>query len=313
MTQRALFPGLEPEERPLGLAPPAPALLALAARLPRGLRLGTSSWSFPGWRGLVWDRQASEQELARTGLAVYARHPLLGAVGVDRSYYQPLPAATYAGWAAAVPDGFRFLVKAWQGLTDPDSPGFLDPGLAAAEVVVPAREGLATRPFVLLFQLPPLDVRELGGAARLIDRLQAVLAGLPPGSCYALEARSRALLGPPLARALRATGVVPCLSAHPSLPPLPEQAERLAEALEAGPLVARWMLHRRHTYQGARERYAPFDRLVDEDPDTRAELSDLAHRALRAGRQVLITVNNKAEGSSPLSVARLAEAIAARS
>jgi hypothetical protein len=27
---------------------------ALAASLPAGVRFGTSSWSFPGWRGLVY-------------------------------------------------------------------------------------------------------------------------------------------------------------------------------------------------------------------------------------------------------------------
>jgi uncharacterized protein YecE (DUF72 family) len=258
----------------------------------------------------VWDRPASEQELARQGLPVYARHPLLRAVGVDRSHYQPLPAAAWAAWAAAVPPGFRFLAKAWERTTTPDSPGFLDPALAAGEVVRPIREGLGARLGALLFQLPPLDLRELGGAGRLIDRLQAFLGALPPGPRYALEVRTRALVGPSLAAALRAVGVVPCLSAHPALPPLPEQAERLAPALEGGPLVMRWMLHRRHSYQGARERYAPFDRLVDEDPETRAWLADLARAALGAGREVLITINNKAEGSSPRSLLRLAEAIA---
>ena len=35
-------------------APPDAALLELAARLPPRLRMGTSSWHFPGWAGLVW-------------------------------------------------------------------------------------------------------------------------------------------------------------------------------------------------------------------------------------------------------------------
>lgn len=309
--QRTLFPGLEePRRGPVGPASVAPEVAALAARLPAGLRLGTSSWSFPGWQGLVYDRPASEQELARTGLAAYAQHPLLRAVGVDRSYYQPLRAATWAAYAAVVPPGFRFLAKAWDRTTDPQGPGFLDPQLATQEVVGPAVEGLGERLGALLFQLPPLDLRALAGPGKLAERIYAFLSALPPGPRYALEVRSRGLVGPALAEALRAAGVSPCLSAHPQVPLLPEQAALLAPAVERGPLVMRWMLHRRHTYQDARERYAPFDRLVDEDPETRADLAGLAGAALRAGREVLITINNKAEGSSPCSLLRLAEAIA---
>ena len=36
-------------------APSDAAQQALAKALPPQLRLGTSSWFFPGWAGLVWD------------------------------------------------------------------------------------------------------------------------------------------------------------------------------------------------------------------------------------------------------------------
>ena len=36
-------------------------LIELALRLPATLRLGTSSWSFPGWAGLVYAERVSEQ------------------------------------------------------------------------------------------------------------------------------------------------------------------------------------------------------------------------------------------------------------
>src|SRR5262245_41971269 len=121
---------------PVGPAPVGAEVAALAARLPAGLRLGTSSWSFPGWQGLVFDRRATTRELAQpTALAAYARHPLLRAVGLDRTYYQPIAAAEYAAYAAATPPGFRFLVKAWEGLVtpwtdDPRAPGGARPNPA---------------------------------------------------------------------------------------------------------------------------------------------------------------------------------------
>ena len=76
MNQRSLFTLPPPE---LAAAPPSPELVELAARLPSALRLGTMSWSFPGWRGLVYGRDVPEGALAGLGLTAYARHPLLRA------------------------------------------------------------------------------------------------------------------------------------------------------------------------------------------------------------------------------------------
>ena len=64
---------------PVGLAPLEESVATTASRLPWDLRLGTSSWSFPGWEGLVWDRSASQRVLARHGLAAGERQG-----GLDR-------------------------------------------------------------------------------------------------------------------------------------------------------------------------------------------------------------------------------------
>ena len=61
------------------------ALRELAAQLPEGLRLGTSSWTCPGWAGLVYRDTQSETQLSRKGLSAYAHHPLLRSVGTG--YY----------------------------------------------------------------------------------------------------------------------------------------------------------------------------------------------------------------------------------
>lgn len=98
--------------------PPDPALLALAGQLPARLRLGTSSWTYPGWAGLVWDGEYADATLSKHGLAAYAQHPLFRAVSIDRSFYRPLTASQYARYAAQVPDDFRFVVKAPSAVCD---------------------------------------------------------------------------------------------------------------------------------------------------------------------------------------------------
>ena len=92
-----------------------------------------------------------------------------------------------------------------------------------------------------------------------------------------------------------------------------ERQEAALKALDGdspGPLVVRWNLHRGFLYQAAKQRYEPFDRLVDQDPQTRQVLARMAARAFRAGQKVWITANNKAEGCAPLSVLELAREIA---
>jgi hypothetical protein len=65
-------------------------------------------------------------------------------------------------------------------------------------------------------------------------------------------------------------------------------------------------------YEEARVRYAPFDKLVDEDVPTRDVLARACLAAGRRGMPAFVTINNKAEGSAPLSAIRLAERIVAR-
>ncbi|HEU4532882.1 MAG TPA: DUF72 domain-containing protein, partial [Polyangiaceae bacterium] len=90
---------------------------ALARRLPPHVRLGTSSWTFAGWQGLVYPPGISSKRMREEGLALYARDPLFTTVGVDRSYYEPLGDADWAEYAAQLPEGFRCVVKAWGELT----------------------------------------------------------------------------------------------------------------------------------------------------------------------------------------------------
>src|ERR1044071_8197502 len=71
------------QEEPVGPAEQPEEVRVLGEQLPPGLHLGTSSWSFPGWKGLVYDREATAARLAREGLVAYSRHPVLRTVGLD--------------------------------------------------------------------------------------------------------------------------------------------------------------------------------------------------------------------------------------
>ncbi len=290
-------------------------LVELARRLPSPVRLGTSSWAFAGWAGVVYERPLPAPVLSRNGLATYARHPLLRTVGLDRTFYAPVPEGEYRRLAEQVPEGFTFLVKAPQRFTAPfnyesrePSAGYLDPAPAGDLFVRPCVDGLGGSAGPLVFQFPPQGRATTREPARFADRLAAFLAGLPRGPLYAVEFRDRELLAPEVMRALGAGGARLCLGVHARMPPVGIQAAA-ATALGGGPLVIRWNLHAGFAYEEAKSRYAPFDRLVDEDPATRAAIATLAREAAARGDPVWIIANNKAEGSAPLTLERLARAI----
>ncbi len=293
------------DRRRVGPAPVSGEWAAVADALPGTVRLGTSSWSFPGWAGSVYDREATATHLARNGLAAYAVNPLLRAVGIDRTYYAPITAGTFAEYAGVVDDDFRFLVKAANLCTDPSNELFLDVGFATEQVVGPYVEGLGAKGGALLFQFPPLGLEKTVRPEAFADSLAGFLSALPPGPIYAVELRDRAVFGRPYLAALRDSGAVHCFNAHPRMPSVRRQ--RQVVGADPGRLfVARWMLHSGLGYEAANERYAPFSQIVDEDLETREAYAELCAEQIVAGRSVLITANNKAEGSAPETLYRLA-------
>lgn len=299
-----------------------------APALPLDIRLGTSSWFFPGWRGLVYDGVHPQVTLSRKGLEAYGQIPLLRTVSLDRTFYAPISTAAYAQYASQVPEHFSFVVKApalvcdavmrdEEGRGRVANPHFLDSAIATREFVLPCLEGLKGKAGPLVFQISPLP-RGLAEESRLlIDRLEAFFGALPrqlagQTPLYALELRNPELLTPRLMRMLGKAGVRYCVGLHDRMPEVERQetALKVLDGEEAGPLVVRWNLHRGFLYQAAKQRYEPFDRLVDEDVETRRVLARMAAAAYKARRKVWITANNKAEGSAPLSLLELAREIA---
>jgi len=322
--QSALFDDA-PEHAGVLPAPASSELVDLAGALRERwggrLHLGTSSWHFPGWQGLVWRHAHPEAALSRSGLAAYAAHPLLACVSLDRAFYRPLPAGQYAALARQVPPHFRFVVKAPAQVSDAllrahgsgaplrDNPLFLDAHAAVDDCARAAAQGLGERLGALVFQLSPLPPRWLDDEAGLLGRLDAMLdavaAALPAGALLAVEPRDASLLTPALAAVLKRHRARCCLGLHDRLPAI-EELLPLQRALWPGDLVCRWNLQRGLRYEQARDSWAPFDRLRSPDLPTRRTLARVARATLDAGHRVFVTINNKPEGSAPLSVLELA-------
>ncbi len=81
------------------------------------VRVGTCGWSYPKGHG-TWDGVFYPLALAdRDKLGFYAQY--FDTVEINSSFYRPPSAEAARGWAARVPDDFRFTAKLWQKFTHP--------------------------------------------------------------------------------------------------------------------------------------------------------------------------------------------------
>lgn len=138
------------------------------------IRIGTSGWNYTEWRGSFYPRDMKPAGM----LAYYAAR--FSTVEVNNTFYRMPTPKVVEGWAATVPSGFSFVLKAPQRIThfarlrDVDEPVrlFCDTARQVGAKLGP-----------LLFQLPPNFKVDAG-------RLADLLALLPPDVRAAFEFRN---------------------------------------------------------------------------------------------------------------------------
>jgi len=138
------------------------------------IRIGTSGWNYPEWKGSFYPTDMKPAGM----LAYYAAR--FTTVEVNNTFYRMPTPKVVDGWAAGVPDGFTFVLKAPQRIThfarlrDVDEP---------VRVFCDVARALGPKLGPLLFQLPPNFKVDTG-------RLADLLALLPPDLRAAFEFRN---------------------------------------------------------------------------------------------------------------------------
>jgi uncharacterized protein YecE (DUF72 family) len=291
----------------------------LRSRIPATIRFGTSTWNYPGWQGLVYHQDYGPKGAAARMLKEYAAFPLFGTVGIDSSYYGPPTEAVLTSYAENLPPGFPCISKVWGQLTihtftkaqDPDRAGkrnadFLNPELFVDEIYQPYRRYFArnTGPFVFEFQtiakFTGLDAESFAG------RLDQFFSALPRDAEYAVEIRNEEFLTPMYFAVLREHGVAHVFNSWTRMPPIGHQLD-LPNSLTGPFILARALLRPGRTYNEAVDAFAPYDRIREPNPKLRRDLVRLVETAVKTKIPAYLLVNNRAEGSAPLTIAAVAE------
>lgn len=250
-------------------------------------------------------------------LEEYAAFPLFRTVGIDSSFYAPPTEAVLASYTEHLPPGFPCVSKVWNQLTvhtfskaqdksraGQVNPDFLSPEVFLEAVYGPYQQYFAdhTGPFVFEFQT-------IGRSSdmtpeRFADRLDEFFGALPREGLYAVEIRNEEFLTPMYFAVLREHGVAHVFNSWTRMPSIGEQLD-LPGAVSGPFIVARALLRPGRTYDEAVDAFAPYDRIQDPSPALRADLLRLIETAVRTRIPAYLLVNNRAEGSSPLTVAEV--------
>ena len=293
-------------------------LAALAARLPPEVRFGTSSWTYPGWKGLVYQQDYPKTGAAARMLAEYARFPLFRTVGIDSTFYTPPTPKVLTEYADALPPGFPCLAKVWDRITvhthaaarnkskggEPNH-DFLNVDLFLREVYEPWQRDFSEHAGPLLFEFQTIARGERMVAQEFADRLDAFFSKLPREGKYAVELRNQEFLMPPYLAVLREHGVAHLFNSWTRMPSIGQQLD-VPGVFSAEFVVARVLLRPGRYYAEAVDAFAPYDRIQDPNPELRRDVARLIEEARRLRLPAYIIVNNRAEGSAPKTIAAIA-------
>jgi uncharacterized protein YecE (DUF72 family) len=291
----------------------------LSSRIPSSIRFGTSTWNYPGWRGLVYHQDYGPKGAAARMLREYAAFPLFRTVGIDSSYYGPPTEAVLHSYAEHLPAGFPTISKVWGQLTihtftkaqDPGragktNPDFLNPDIFIEEIYQPYRRHFSsnTGPFVFEFQ----TIAKFSGMdpERFARRLDEFFSALPREAQYGVEIRNEEFLTPMYFAVLREHEVAHVFNSWTRMPPIGHQLD-LPGAITAPFIIARALLRPGRTYDEAVDAFAPYDRIREPNPRLRRDLVRLVQTAMETRIPAYLLVNNRAEGSAPLTIAAVAE------
>jgi uncharacterized protein YecE (DUF72 family) len=286
------------------------------------VRFGTSTWTYEGWQGQVYKRPYAKTAFTRECLGefcqyLYKGQPLFRTVGNDSTFYRPPTTGQLVRYLSQIPEYFEMCFKVWEEITIPTyakhprygvkagqpNPRFLDPGTFIDLVLRPYRDANFHKhagPFLFEFQRHGLSADEF------LSRLDAFLDALPKDFSYSIELRNPGLLGERYARLLEKHEVAHVYNHWCFMPGLAEQHHRMQD-FTAPFTVLRLLTPLNMTYEAAKKRAAPHDKIVGELPEMRAETVDLVKQAVSRRIRAYVLVNNRTEGNAPLTIQALVD------
>lgn len=304
-------------------------LLALAEQ---NVYLGTSSWKYPGWLGMLYDEQrylhrgkVSDSRFRRSCLEEYAQ--IFRTVCVDAGYYKFPSPREISDLCAQVPGGFNFSFKVTDEITactfpnlprhgskaGQRNPNFLNADLFLSAFLAscaPHRDKMG----VLMFEFSHLHPRDFERGRDFVEALDTFFSRLPKGWQYGVEVRNRSMLHPDYFAMLRSHGVTHVLNNWTRMPTVAEQLNIPGSLTCDDFTAARFLLKPGRTYEEAVQTFQPYTATKEINEEARAAARKLveiriADAERRSTKPSFLFFNNRLEGNSLLTVLAVISAL----
>ena len=256
------------------------------------LHIGTSSWSFPDWRGVFYPSQTPADQQ----LSYYAAQ--FNSVEANTSFYALPPPKTLLRWLESVPEGFTFSLKAPREITHEQRLVNVEQTTSAYLDVLRSL-GPAAAPGLIQF---PASFTRTSDGRRLANFIEGLATGAPEIS-LSVEVRAFDLMTTAFTRFLleRAVGFV--VVERTGQPDTYFSWQSAAESTGTGiPFHLRLIGNDRDPLPDDKLIRRPQEVLLDKWAKRIADL-------LKDGTDVYCYVHNPFEGHAPETVRRLRERV----
>jgi len=293
----------------------------LQARIGRladeGIFIGTSSWKYPGWRGLLYDEaryvyrgKFATSRFERNCLSEYAE--VFKTVCVDAAYYA-FPSVKYLeGLAGQVPADFRFAFKVTDDITlkkFPNLPrfgakaGMQNPYFLSTEVFgrgfLKPCETIREKVGILIFEFSRFYPTDFEHGRDFVAALDVFLSKLPKGWPYGIEMRNKHWLRQEYFECLARHGVTHVYNSWTDMPPVGEQMGLPGSETGLGLVAARFLLKPGRSYEEAVKSFQPYDQTKEVNEEARKAGAALVQNGKKAlKKKTFIFVNNRLEGNA---------------
>ena len=290
------------------------------------LRLGTTSWKYDTWKGLIYDKGKTYRP--DEYLADYARY--LDSVEVDQWFYSLFPGglrlpdpATVRFYAKSVPDDFVFTVKAPNSLTlthyyarqtphytefaNRPNPAFLDNDLLRRflDTLSPLESKLGP----IMFQFEYLNKQKMPSKEAFIERFGEFIDRAPKGYQYAVEVRNKNFYSPAFFDFLKGRGLGFVYIEVAYMPRVGEVFDKYK------PDTASFQIIRLHGGDRAEiegQTKEVWDRIAAPKPEGLKAAARVVQANAKKKVVTYVSLSNHYEGSAPLSLRRFLDVLAGK-
>ncbi len=281
------------------------------------LRIGTCSWKYDSWKGLVYSDHVGKHSLAE-----YAA--LFELVEIDQWFWSlfgdtvvmPRP-ETVLEYVDSVPADFRFSIKVPNSITLTHhyqkgrkgslekNPHFLSNQLTDdfLKLLQPMKSQINS----LIFQFEYLNKQKMGGQLEFLDKLAAFFKKCPSGYRYCVEIRNPNYLNRHYFDLLNALHVSHVFLQGYWMPPVFDVYRRFRDDIQTHTVIRLLGPDRSDIENKTGKQW---NRIIEPREEDLIKLKHMIDDLLSREVKVTLNVNNHFEGSAPLTIERFKHMLA---